>query len=88
LVERLRAAPRVVRLATGDVDDVATEAATCIVDIESSCAVLRNELIPKLMSLAPDSPDFDDALDDVAEEYRHISYHIANTRLFRHVVPK
>ena len=88
LVDRLRRAPRIVAIAGRELDEVASETATCIVDIESSCEVLRNELLPKLISLAPESPEFDDVLDDVAEEYRHISYHIATARLFKHVVTR
>lgn len=91
LALKLQRAPRVVRLAEmvagGNLDEVATEAAASIVDIESSCATLSQDLLPKLRALAPESPQFDELLDDVAEEYRHISYHIANTRLFKHVVP-
>jgi hypothetical protein len=90
LSERLQGAPRVLRLAQpGNPDairDVATEAAHGLVDIQRSCEVLFERLVPRLSSLSPDSQDFEDLLDDIAEEYRHIHYHIANTRLFNYVV--
>jgi hypothetical protein len=90
LAKQLRRAPRVARLAgptgAGSIDDVATEAAAGLVDIHRSCKVLSNELLPKLRSLSPESSEFEDVLDDIAEEYRHVHYHIANTRLFNYVV--
>lgn len=91
LAMKLQLAPRVLQLATADrdgtVEEIATEAATTLVDIEQSCAVLSKDLLPKLRSLAPGTPEFDDVLDDIAEEYRHIYYHIVNTKLFKYVVP-
>lgn len=44
------------------------------------------ELTP-LGTLAPDSTEFGEVLDDIAEEFRVIHYQIANTRLFNYVVP-
>jgi hypothetical protein len=90
LAEQLGRAPRVMRLARtadgGGISDVASEAAHSLMDIQRSCDVLFKELLPKLRSLSPEGSEFEDALDDVAEEYRHIYYHIANTRLFNYVV--
>lgn len=84
--------PRVVRLGQAvddrSAEDVAMEAATGLIDIRKSAEILFKELLPRLMSLPPEGADFEDVLDDVAEEYRHIYYHIANTVLFSYVVPK
>jgi hypothetical protein len=92
LADLLRRAPRVVKLARstdpGSAEDVATEAAAGLMDIQRSSDVLFKELLPKLRSLSPEGRAFEDVLDDIAEEYRHINYHIANTRLFSYVVPK
>ena len=92
LVDLLRRAPRVVRLARpadrSSAEDIATEAAASLIDIQRSADVVYRELLPQLWSLSPESPGFEDLLDDIAEEYRHINYHIANTRLFSYVVPK
>lgn len=91
LARLLAGAARVQRLAASDrqeeVLDVATEAATGLLDIRHSSSVLFNELLPHLATIDPASPQFDDALDRVAEEYRHIYYHIASTRLFNYVIP-
>jgi hypothetical protein len=87
---RLQRAPRVVRLAkaadSDTIRDLATEAAHGLADIQHSCDALFNQLVPKLNAVSPESPDFDDVLNDIAEEYRHIYYHIVNTRLFNYVV--
>jgi hypothetical protein len=92
LADLLARAPRVVKLGqaadAGSPVEVASEAAAGLFDIRSSTEVLFGELLPKLVSLSPESSDFEDVLDDIAEEYRHINYHIANTRLFSYVVPR
>lgn len=92
LADRLRQAPRVVKLGqaadTGSVEELASEAADGLLDVRQSADVLFKELLPRLMSLPPEGRDFEDVLDDIAEEYRHIYYHIANTRLFNYVVPE
>lgn len=90
LVRKLSRTRRMARLAEASgvaVEEIASEAAASLLDIESACVLLREQLMPRLRALSPDSPDFDDVLDDIAEEYRHISYHIMNTRLFNYVVP-
>lgn len=90
LANQLASTLRVQRLAqsTADsVDNIASEAALGLVDIAQSCHVLQ-ELGQKLAHLAPGSTEIEDVLDDVAEEYRHIHYHIVHTRLFNYVVPQ
>ena len=91
LADLLSRAPRVVRLGkgadAGSVGEVASEAAAALLDIRKSAEVLFKDLLPRLMSLPPEGAAFEDALDDIAEEYRHINYHITNTRLFNYVVP-
>lgn len=92
LVSLLRRAPRVDKLARTaeglSTEDIATEAAAGLIDIQRSADLVYTKLLPQLRSLQPESPEFEDLLDDIAEEYRHINYHIANTRLFGYVVPK
>lgn len=92
LADLLNRAPRVAKLgqpagARGP-EEIASEAADGLLDIRKSAEVLFKELLPRLMSLPPDGADFEDVLDDIAEEYRHINYHITNTRLFNYVVPR
>lgn len=92
LADLLSRAPRVVKLGRSSdgssVEDIASEAAAGLTHIRRSTDVLFNELLPRLKSLAPESSDFEDTLDDIAEEYRHMNHHIANTRLFSYVVPR
>ena len=85
----LRASPRVARLArtASDQEDVATEAANGLLQIRRACETLSNDLLPRLGTFAPDAVGFSEVLDDIAEEYRVIHYHIVNSRLFNYVVP-
>lgn len=91
LAARLGQSPRVRRLASGagaaNAEEIASEAADSLIDIRRSAEVLCSDLLPKLMSQQPESTEFADTLDDVAEELRHIHYHITNTKLFSYVVP-
>lgn len=88
MVAKLSLAPRVIRLAEKageDVGEIATEAAVCLADIEESCVTLREVLLPRLVAMPGNSEELEDLLDEIAEEYRHIHYHITDTRLFNHV---
>ena len=88
LAARLERSPRVRRRAAGEklsAGEIATEAADSLIDIRRSAEVLA-DLLPKLLSQEPESEAFDDTLDDIGEELRHVHYHIANTKLFDHVV--
>jgi hypothetical protein len=92
LTELLSRAPRVGNIGRTEggemAAEIAGEAADGLLDIRRSADVLFRELLPRLLSLPPEGRDFENALDDIAEEYRHIHYHISNTRLFNYVVPK
>jgi len=89
LVSRLERSRRVHRYAsTSDapsVDEIAAEAADSLIDICKSANVLCS-LLPRLAKLDAKGAEFDDVLDDIAEELRHIHYHVVNTYLFRHVI--
>lgn len=90
LVAQLEQSTRVRRLTTGaesmSVEEIAAEAAHSLVDIRRSAEVLSSRL-PALLIQQPESAEFNDTLDDIAEELRHIHYHISNTKLFSYVVP-
>lgn len=94
LSDRLERAPMVLRRAEDSsgsrriVGEIATEAADSLLDIEGSAATIFRELLPALESLQPDSPEFEDMLLEIAEEWRHIAYHILNTELFAYVIPE
>lgn len=89
LADLLGQAPRVEglsrTLAGRTASDIAAEAAAGLLDIRESAARLSNDLLPRLQLLSPESPEFEDVLDDIAEEYRHIHYHITHTALFSYV---
>lgn len=90
LADRIEQSQRVRRfVASGEAsaNEIATEAADSLVDIRRSAEVLRTELLPRLFTQAPESDAFDDTLGDVAEELRHIHYHLVNTRLFNYLLP-
>lgn len=91
LVSQLDRCPRVTRLAQSEstsAEEIATEAADSLVDIRRSAETLTISLLPRLLVQQPESVEFEDTLDDIAEELRHIYYHIVNTKLFAYVVPK
>ena len=90
VADRLQSAPRVVRMggSPSDIEDIATEAASSLLQIQRACSVLYDELLPRLKQFRPESSEFADALDDIAEEYRLIHYQIVNTRVFNYVVPR
>lgn len=90
MAARLERSPRVQRCAAeaaSSSTEIATEAADSLVDIRRS-AELMTQLLPKLFSQGPESAAFDDTLDDIGEELRHIHYHIVNTKLFDYVVTR
>jgi hypothetical protein len=91
LAALLERSPRVRRMASAvqiSPANLASEAADSLIDIRRSAELLSSELLPRLLTQQPESGEFDDILDDIAEELRHIHYHIANTKLFDYVVPK
>ncbi len=66
--------------------DVASEAAVSLLDIGESWGRISGDLMPRLLATDPRGEEFDDALGEIAEEWRHICYHILHTRLFEDVV--
>ena len=66
------------------VRDAAWEVATGLADIQEASARLA-DLIDRLLTADP--PEIEDLLHQVGEEYRHVLYHIMNTKFFNYVVP-
>jgi hypothetical protein len=90
LAERLRQAPRVVRSARQNdrtLDEESMQIATALADIEESAVDLFDNLVPRLFLLEPTSELADDVLNDVGDAYRHILYHILDTKLFVYIMP-
>jgi len=86
LAGQLERAPRVRRIAGTEVEsaDIATEAALALLRVERGCKVMA-QLTKTLSEVAPDSQEFADTLDDIAEEFRSIHYQIRTARLFNYV---
>lgn len=86
LAERFKRMPRVAaavkRRGEGSVEAEAWQIATALADIEESASRLSKELVPKLLAVPPESDKADDLLNEIGEEYRHILYHIRDTKLF------
>ncbi len=54
-------------------------------DIEESVARVFGLLVPRLLDESCRDDQAEDALHDIGEEYRHILYHIRDTRYFSYV---
>ncbi len=91
LANYLSQVPRVQRAARerrgGTVDSKARQIATGLADIDGSAKELFDVLIPALLEADPSSAEADASLNDVGEAYRHILYHILDTKMFDYVVP-
>lgn len=92
LAEHLKRVTRVVQAGKlrpdGSVDAEAWQIATALSDVEESANKIFSELLPNLLSLAPESDAANDLLHEVGEEYRHILYHILDTKIFSYIVPE
>lgn len=87
-LEKVPALHRVVRKGGATSERAAAwEIATGLADIRQSADKLFNEIVPRLLSTAPDSEEAEDLLSEVGEEYRHILYHIVTNEFFSYVVP-
>ena len=91
LVETLKRIPRVVSAAARRGEPAEAEAwqiATALGDIQESMNRLFFELVPKLRNVPPTDEIAEELLNEIGEEYRHILYHILDTKIFDYVVPR
>ena len=63
----------------------AMQIATALLDIEESANALFGSLVPKLLVADPAGSEADDLLQAIGEEYRHILYHIRDTKMFDYI---
>jgi hypothetical protein len=56
-----------------------------LLDIEESFNKIYNEIVPKLLSKNLKIDEIDDLLLDIGEEFRHILYHINDSRYFEYL---
>jgi len=90
LADHLRSMAPVARSAEQRGTSVNAEAwqiATALADIEESANKLFAVLVPKLLQTDSFSFEANALLTDVGEEYRHMLYHIQDTKLFGYIVP-
>lgn len=86
LAEHLMKIPRLARVV--GLDDAAEDAwaiATGLKDIGESMDKIFNELLPELLAAEPKSTKAAELLYSIGEEYRHVQYHIIDTRFFGYI---
>lgn len=86
LAERLKRVPGIAdavrRRGQGTVDEEAWQVASALADVQQSTARLFGELVPGLLSAEPEGQEAAEILNEIGEEYRHILYHIRDTKLY------
>lgn len=91
LADQLQQIPKVADAArqrgSTKVDEEAMQIATALLDIREASRHLFDELVPRLLEVAPESPAAEELLHSIGEEYRHILYHIMDTKMFGYIVP-
>ncbi len=90
LAIRLSRSPRVAQSASRNGTSVSAESwqiATALCDIEDAANRLFRELLPRLLSSDSQDESVEDVLNDIGEEYRHILYHILDTKMYDYIVP-
>lgn len=92
LANHLKRVSRVRRAAmqreNASLDAEAWQIATALSDIEESMTKIFGELVPQLFATAAESEAANDLLHDIGEEYRHILYHILDTKIFSYILPE
>ncbi|MDP5210234.1 hypothetical protein [Microbulbifer sp. 2205BS26-8] len=56
-----------------------------LVDVEKSLLVLSNDLFPQLLRDGASSQELKETLLDIGEEFRHIAYHIGNSKFYQYL---
>jgi hypothetical protein len=75
------------RRGNGDVVAEAWQIASALSDIEESCELLFQDLVPRLAVSSAGGEEATALLHEIGEQYRHILYHILDTTLFDYVIP-
>lgn len=91
LADHLQRIPKVAEEATRRGTGLEAEAmqiATGLADIQESSRELFERLVPRLLKAPPASAEAQELLQDIGEEYRHILYHIMDTKIFSYIVPE
>lgn len=67
-------------------EEEAWELAHTLSDVSESGERVTHELLPALRTAPPGDPEIVIVLHAIGEEYRHMLYHLLNTRYFSHIV--
>lgn len=87
LAEHIRGIPRMaVAVGPEDVAEDAWAIALGLRDIHQASERIFRELLPSLLAVAPTSPEAEQLLHEIGEEYRHMLYHITTTRFFSYLI--
>ncbi|HXD30443.1 MAG TPA: hypothetical protein VN643_04985 [Pyrinomonadaceae bacterium] len=84
LAALLQQCPEVTRYDTAEEDEASTLAHD-FADLEESFREILFSLFPQLMNRDVDSAKRYDLLLDIGEEFRHILYHIKNSKFYDHL---
>jgi hypothetical protein len=86
LAKQLQGIPKIARVVgRDDLGDEAWAIATGLKDIQESCSRIFQQIVPGLLTTDPRSSEAEALLYDLGEHYRHIHYHITETRFFGYV---
>lgn len=87
LAKNLSRSESIRRQQSGEEDDAWTLAHD-FSDLEKSFTTILDELMPKLLDGDLSAAELDDVLLDIGEEFRHIIYHISNSKYFSYLAPQ
>jgi hypothetical protein len=84
LERRLSDCSAVKKFSTSDWDE-ANALAHSLADLEESFERYTRELLPRLLASGADQDSVTDVLAEIAEELRHVLYHVQDPKFFRHL---
>jgi hypothetical protein len=85
LSRNIKKCKRVTRYSTETYDEVDT-LAHALIDIEESLKQIINDDIPKLYLNELNEKEIDDIILDIGEEFRHLLYHIKDTKVYNYIL--
>jgi hypothetical protein len=84
LAEHLSQCEEVVKFNQGE-DSEAWTLAHSFQDIEESCRALLDDLLPRLTEGQSSESEIQELLHGIGEEFRHILYHIKDTKFYQYL---
>ena len=86
LLERRLADCAAVKKLSSENWDEASTLVHSLADLEESFEKYASELLPRLLAAGSDQDAIQDVLGDIADELRHVLYHIQDPKFFRHLM--